>query len=332
MSETRASKEGLTNVRDQTSPHTIVTTTTCYIGAKLGLHLHAVLLLVSLCLLIVIVLDKHVSAEATASESSYSNESRSLQKYSRFSHSSPREHAALTVSSNCDSCHRRNDGSLEPRFPVHKDCIGCHLVQFTASNSSSSENPICTSCHTTDALNALSSLTKKFPGLRSFTADFDHAQHMQGIESARPAGGCATCHVPTRQGAAKTIPARLSAHQTCYQCHSPGKKAGNHSSCGSCHTLGPYSPTSTSARAYRMGFSHRDHDQRERLTCQNCHKLRGRGLPRTRQVSSILPAQHFANPRAQNCLTCHNAKRAFGDMDTHDCKRCHKRPGFRMGN
>ena len=159
----------------------------------------------------------------------------------------------------------------------------------------------------------------------------DHAQHLKGIESARPGKGCAACHSPANRGVAETIPARLNAHQVCYDCHSPGKQASKTSSCGSCHKLAPYSPTSTAARAYRVGFSHADHGPREHLTCDRCHSLRGGGLPQAKQVSSILPAQHYVNPRAQSCATCHNGRRSFGDKGPNfdDCKRCHK--GLKFG-
>src|SRR5262249_10856593 len=117
--------------------------------------------------------------------------------YSRFSHSSPREHADLMDRKNCGSCHRRNGTSPTPAFPVHKDCTQCHLVQFTSANRGADVNPICTICHTKEALNASNSATKGFPGLRSFRAEYDHAQHLQGKDSAKPAAGCPACHTPT---------------------------------------------------------------------------------------------------------------------------------------
>src|SRR5437588_8662377 len=95
--------------------------------------------------------------------------------YSKFSHSSPKEHADLMGRDNCGSCHRRRDSSPGPKFPLHKDCIGCHLIQFTAANSSSSVNPICTVCHKPEELNSSSAPLKNFPRLGSFTAEFDHA-------------------------------------------------------------------------------------------------------------------------------------------------------------
>jgi c(7)-type cytochrome triheme protein len=249
--------------------------------------------------------------------------------YSKFSHKSPVAHDFVKPEK-CGSCHRRKDGSLTPRFPVHKDCTGCHLVQFT--NPAASDNPICTICHTREGLNSANAPTKSFPRLRTFTADFDHAQHLRGTESARPAEGCAACHTRALRGVAETIPARLGAHQTCYECHSPGKSANNLSSCGSCHKDGGYSPTSIAARSYRVGFSHADHGPRERLTCESCHNVLGRGLPRAKQVSSIAPALHRSTARARSCMTCHNGQRAFGDTrpDFNDCKRCHKGLTFKI--
>src|SRR5438876_5354074 len=145
--------------------------------------------------------------------------------YSNFLHSSPREHAELMGRGNCSSCHRRSDTSTTLRFPLHKDCTGCHLVQFTASDSSSSVNPICTVCHKPEGLNSPNAPLKNFPRLMSFAAEFDHAQHLKGIESARPGNGCGACRRAANRGVAETIPARLNAHQICYDCHSPGKSA-----------------------------------------------------------------------------------------------------------
>jgi hypothetical protein len=243
--------------------------------------------------------------------------------YSKFSHSSPAEHAALTGRDRCGSCHRSNN-SFEPSFPKHRDCTGCHLVQFTAS-SSGGTNPICMICHNTEVLTSSNSALKKFPPLRSFNALFDHAQHVQGIEAARSPRGCVSCH--SSRGVTQTIPSRLDAHRICYECHAPGKPASNFSSCGSCHGTGRYTATATNSRAYRLSFSHANHG---RISCQSCHMVKGRGLPQTKQVSSISPLEHLVNTGVRSCKTCHNGQRAFGDTSTHDCKRCHKRDGFRM--
>src|SRR6266851_4452684 len=169
--------------------------------------------------------------------------------YSRFFHTSPKEHKDLAWDSNgrpqCASCHRRSDSSPAPRFPVHKDCTGCHLVQFTAVTSG--DNPICAICHTKEGIDLPKPPVRNFSALRSFNAEFDHAQHLQGIESARPPKGCAECHTSAPGGIVETIPARLDAHAGCYKCHSPGGQASNSSSCGSCHKSVPYLPTPTAA-------------------------------------------------------------------------------------
>jgi c(7)-type cytochrome triheme protein len=80
-----------------------------------------------------------------------------------------------------------------------------------------------------------------------------------------------------------------------------------------------------------MSFSHATHGPAQRLSCESCHTVMGRGLAQGRQVNSILAAQHFASARAQSCMTCHNGKRAFGDTDFNDCRKCHKAAGFRLG-
>jgi len=232
----------------------------------------------------------------------------------KFSHTIP-EHAPLTINK-CASCHRPNS-SLEPSLPKHQDCFGCHVLKFTGAPTSD-VNLFCTICHTPTDLNSPNPERKGFSTLRTFNAKFDHAQHLP-----EP---CTDCHRPTR-GAPETLPAHVEAHGICYRCHVAGGSASNSSACSSCHDPGPYSPTSTNARAFRLSFSHPNHRS---VSCQTCHTVRGPRLPQGKQVSSTLSIEHLADSRQSNCKTCHNDQRAFGDTDTHKCKRCHKREGFRM--
>jgi c(7)-type cytochrome triheme protein len=250
--------------------------------------------------------------------------------YSKFSHSSPTEHANLMGRNNCGSCHRRNGVAAEPALPLHRDCTGCHLVQFTSANSGSPVNPICTICHQAEGLISPQAPRKRLSRLMSFGADFDHAQHLQ-IESAKPPKGCAACHVPMNRGVAESIPTGLNAHRICYECHSPGRPASDYSSCGSCHGVRRYAPTSTVARSYRSGFSHADHTARVHLNCERCHEVRPRGFPQRRQVTSIALVQHL--PNARGCVSCHNGQRAFGehhDGNFENCRRCHA--GIKFGS
>jgi Cytochrome c7 and related cytochrome c len=247
------------------------------------------------------------------------------QDYSKFSHSTPGAHAALTGRWSCSICHDRRGNSVEPTFPQHKDCISCHQTQFTTPDS-----PLCTICHQAGALNQQNPPLKKFPGLIGFDTEFDHAQHNAG--DARPQSGCAACHAAARGGVARTIPAGLSAHQTCYQCHTPGRQSRGHdiSACGACHNHGRYARTPATGRSFGIGFSHADHGPRQNLNCEQCHTVGARGLAQGRQVTSTTPAQHFPQTRAQSCATCHNGQRSFGEVNFNDCKRCHTGQTFRL--
>jgi c(7)-type cytochrome triheme protein len=220
--------------------------------------------------------------------------------YSQFKHDN-KNHARLP----CLLCHRRENNSAQPTLPgkaSHAPCTGCHAQQFANPASE-----ICTICHT----DPQSGKVKSFPPLQSFNVRFDHGTHA--------ATACATCHRRNRGGVGLSIPARLNAHVTCFSCHTPGAKSNGRdiSSCSTCHQLGSFVRTSDRAAAYRVGFSHLNHDASEKLACAACHSVRQR-------VSSPLPLNHHAPARALSCATCHNGERAFGGDDFSVCKRCHK--------
>lgn len=235
----------------------------------------------------------------------------------RFSHSTPR-HASLA----CASCHERPDNSPAPRWPGHKACTDCHVQQFVTQGGG-----LCLNCHVNVEGN--NPPLKAFPGLSGFKMLFDHAKHATG--GGRPAEGCASCHRPMRRGVALSIPAGASAHNNCYSCHTPQSRgpAGDISSCATCHAQGGYRRTPTNAKAYTVSFSHAAHGARQGLRCDDCHQVRA-GVGQGRQVTATLPTQHFGSGRAQNCMTCHNNRRAFGGDDFADCKRCHKGQTFRF--
>lgn len=228
--------------------------------------------------------------------------------YSQFKHATS-DHARLP----CLLCHRRENNSARPTLPgkaSHAPCTGCHAQEFANTASE-----ICSICHT----DAQSGKVKSFPPLKSFDVRFDHAKH------AAAGATCSTCHRRNRSGAGLTIPARLNAHVTCFGCHTPGAKANGRdiSSCGTCHQLGRFSRISERAAAYRVGFSHADHDVSEKLACGDCHSVRA-GRVRGQQVSSPLPLNHHAPARTSSCATCHNGQRNFGGDDFSACKRCHE--------
>ncbi len=242
--------------------------------------------------------------------------------FSRFSHRS-QTHAGLS----CNACHRRTDNRLVPALSEHRDCTGCHLQQFVSNNI-----PMCAICHTN--LQGANPPVKRFPTIASFNVAFDHAQHNQG--AARPAQGCVACHAPLRRGIAQTIPASFDGatggHTNCYSCHTAGATFNGRdmSSCNVCHKQADaYRRTPSTGQSFQVGFSHADHSANANLSCNDCHNLRA-NLPQSRQVSLPVAAQHFANTRAQSCMSCHNGRRAFGDANFNDCKRCHTGNTFQM--
>ncbi|HXD34685.1 MAG TPA: cytochrome c3 family protein [Pyrinomonadaceae bacterium] len=228
--------------------------------------------------------------------------------FSRFKHDNP-QHTRLP----CLLCHRRDSNAARPVMPGgnnHLPCIGCHEKQFADKS-----NAICTVCH----LNAQTGTVKEFPRLMSFDMRFNHSRHLSG------GAACSTCHKPSRGGVALSIPSGFSAHGTCFQCHKPGAKAGDRdiSSCGLCHQPGRYARAPQVAAAFRLGFSHEQHNRDEGLGCNECHRLRS-GLLR-KQVTAPQALNHHASQNSMSCRSCHNGKKAFGGDDFSACKRCHNR-------
>ncbi len=228
--------------------------------------------------------------------------------YSNFQHTNA-THSRLP----CLLCHRRDTNAARISFPGksgHLPCAGCHALQFSDNTS-----PICTICHTGNGIGL-----KRFPGLKDFTARFDHGRH-QGVN-------CAVCHKSASRGVAFSIPSGAAAHETCFRCHTsttPSKL----SSCDTCHVPGRPSWTSEWARAYKISFSHSKHVSGANLSCVKCHAIKA-GASRGQQVSKPLVAMHFAPANSLSCGGCHNGTKAFGANDFSNCKRCHQGKTFKF--
>ncbi len=221
----------------------------------------------------------------------------------------------------CASCHERQGRSLDMNYAGHESCVGCHISQFTSSGPTTSDEPsMCAICH--KELKAVPPTMNDFPHQfrEGFNMKFDHADHDSG--GGRPPQGCASCH--DSAGAGKTIPAGFRAHNNCYTCHTAESKIG---SCSTCHQLAPYNRTSPGRTAFRGSFSHGDHAG---VGCSDCHSVRP-GASQGRQVSNIAVSQHCGG--SNNCATCHNGARSFGDgnfADITSCARCHTGLSFDM--
>jgi c(7)-type cytochrome triheme protein len=224
--------------------------------------------------------------------------------YSHFSHSN-QAHIRLP----CLICHTRNDNSPRIAFPGktgHLPCASCHTVQFSSNTS-----PMCTICHTDTGM-------KRFPGLRSFGAKFDHSGHTKV--------NCVVCHKSGSRGVARSIPSGPSAHVTCFQCHS-AQSSNAMASCNACHLPGQLVRTPEWAASFRKGFSHAKH--LDNMNCAACHAVT-RNAARGKQMSSPLASMHFAPERSQSCGGCHSGKGAFGPDDFTNCKRCHNTGTFKF--
>jgi c(7)-type cytochrome triheme protein len=227
--------------------------------------------------------------------------------YSRFQHGNA-YHSRLP----CLLCHTRNDNSARMSFPGrngHLPCAGCHSLQFQDNTS-----PICTICHTATGM-------KRFPGLKSFGARFNHGRHQRV--------NCAVCHKQTGgRGAALTIPSGGNAHTTCFSCHSASQPS-TMSSCNVCHQPGRLVRTSQSARSFNVGFTHSRHMRGTRFSCNSCHTIQA-GAARGRQVTAPAASMHFARAGSLSCGGCHNGQKAFGPDEPANCKRCHTGRTFKF--
>jgi len=235
-----------------------------------------------------------------------STEQNNETDYSKFRHQNE-AHGRLP----CLICHRRDDNSPRVGFPGkngHAPCAGCHAVEFSGNTS-----PMCTICHTETGM-------KRFPGLKTFGASFDHSRHTRV--------SCAVCHKQTGRGVARSIPSGSNAHVTCFQCHS-ANASGTMASCSVCHSSGRLVRTPEWAPSFRKGFSHARHQTKSNANCAVCHTASG-SRARGRQITSPVPSMHFAPERGLSCGGCHNGKRAFGAEDFANCKRCHGTKSFKF--
>ncbi len=254
--------------------------------------------------------DTTLPVEPTRPEANQMEIATMAADYSSFTHSNP-----MHVRLPCLLCHTRDDNSPMPKLSGHLPCSGCHVQQFADKN-----NQICSICHT----NISTGTMKPFPPLRGFNAMFDHRKHLQQTN-------CATCHRPSQNGVAFSIPSGSTAHNTCFQCHAPDTQVNgkNIGSCSVCHQPGEPPKTSEWAKAFTYNFSHVEHKGRGNLNCTSCHTVQA-GASRGNQVTGPVTAMHFAPARSQSCGGCHNSKRAFGIENFTNCKRCHEGKNFKF--
>jgi hypothetical protein len=246
----------------------------------------------------------------------------------------------------CESCHERpsdreiasnivpttdRNKQLSLKFPGHKACVECHVVQFTTKPQQT-----CVICHNTQQGLIARPPQRDFPQRYDFNAFFDAKQHGLHVTYKLSDGKqmeCAFCHKPTQ----KTLAVTIGSHPECYVCHTPGsfdEKAKVKSNCVICHTqrLVDTQPeifdAKLSSRAYGAKFSHDEHFKKYKVDCRDCHSIDG-GY---NQISPSSPRVKEHNTSAQTggrgCFSCHDGKQHYGRTvfsgdDAPSCKKCH---------
>jgi hypothetical protein len=278
--------------------------------------------------------------------------------YEKFTHKSHLGQVKVPATNHarelkCDSCHERTeikDGiitnternkQLSLKFPSHKACIECHVVQFTGRPQQT-----CTICHDTSEGLIARPPQRDFPQRYDYNAFFDARQHELHVTYNLPNSGkkldCNFCHKQDSRPAILTIP----SHSECYVCHSPKSgepKASQKWDCKNCHTetvtsVQPYSAKYVS-RAYGARFTHKAHVELMGGRCDMCHTISG-GYNQPRPTS-IRVKEHLtpAERGGRGCFSCHDGGRHYGytifsgepgNEGGGSCMRCHKRNDFKV--
>ncbi len=254
----------------------------------------------------------------------------------------------------CIACHMAEFTQTQAAPTGAKDDQGGPAVQWSG---------MCFVCHQRvgldkEGVNAMD----VFPARLSHNIIFTAEQHREHIGYVYPsdladpklagrkmdAQACRDCHtvLPRPQPGVS-----FAGHATCYACHRtsesrppdggakhdapsdapPGTLASG--TCNTCHAatteseaLRPLEAKMQGVRSYSFKFTHYSHQQDK---CTDCHNLNG---TYANQVGTPRAKQHLAGnrtPVGQGCFSCHNGKRAFGDLDANGqatqahCLKCH---------
>jgi hypothetical protein len=248
----------------------------------------------------------------------------------------------------CESCHERpsdreiannivpttdRNKQLSLKFPGHKACIECHVVQFTTKPQQT-----CVICHNTQQGLIARPPQRDFPQRYDFNAFFDAKQHGLHVTYKLSDGKkmeCAFCHKATQ----KTLAVTIGSHPECYVCHTPGsfdEKAKVKSNCVICHTqrlvdiqAEPFD-AKLASRAYGAKFSHVEHVKY--MDCRECHSIDGGYNQNSPSSPRVKEHNTSAQTGGRGCFSCHDGKqrygrRVFSGDDAQSCAKCHNLKG-----
>src|SRR5215510_6959733 len=269
--------------------------------------------------------------------------------YNRFTHQT---HLGLIKVPNtnfardlkCESCHdrptqREIENNIIPttdrnkqlilKFPGHKACVECHVIQFT-----SKPQQTCVICHNTQQGLIARPPQRDFPMRYDFNAFFDAKQHGLHVTYKLSDGKkmeCAFCHKQTQ----KTLAVTIGSHPECYVCHTPSSfddKAKMKSNCVICHTqrlvdiqAEPFD-AKLASRAYGAKFSHVEHVKY--MDCRECHSIEGGYNQNSPSSPRVKEHNTTAQTGGRGCFSCHDGKQRYGRAvfsgdDAQSCKKCH---------
>ena len=278
--------------------------------------------------------------------------------YERFTHQSHTGQVRVPNTSQlrelkCDSCHERTETAkaivpttdrnqqLRLKFPGHKACVECHVVQFTARPQLT-----CTICHETKQGLTARPPQRDFPQRYDFNALFDAKQHELHAGYQYTNGrklDCAACHQQTGRPSSLTI----ASHPECYACHAPTSgdaKAAPKSGCIVCHTtmttagVQPFSAKLVS-RAYGALFTHKTHVDYVRGDCYACHTINGGYNQQTPTALRIKQHLSPSERSGRGCFSCHDGgvhygRTVFSGEPGSDgggsCNKCHNRNDYKV--
>lgn len=265
------------------------------------------------------------AAPAQASQAARQNSGApSVKDYNKFTHKSHSGSVRVpgtqqTRELKCDYCHDRSappaalvasperNKKILLDFPVHRTCIECHVVQFTAKPPET-----CSVCHQADAGLTARPPQREFPERYDFNVYFDAKQHETHDTYTFTDGSkldCAFCHAPTQRQVGREI----GAHGQCFVCHAPAsndQKAQQKSDCSVCHTqmVDKAPKRNLLSIAYGARFSHQTHVGYVSGDCKKCHSVTGGYNQPSAKPGTIRVRQHLSERErgGRGCFSCHD--------------------------
>jgi hypothetical protein len=227
------------------------------------------------------------------------------------------DHTRNQHKATCDTCHLREGNETVTTFPGHQACIGCHIADFTVTQSD-----LCWTCHKLP-LNSNAD-TRPFPQLSQFgLRSFSHRDHLNPAKLSKESKvpTCEFCH----KFDSSENKAGFPSHPQCYACHAhePEAKKG---ACDTCHAAPDVSlkyATETGRATTEYRFYHGNHFKVASIqrVCSKCHTTNPAAAPNEVDVLQFEPIPdkiaHNSSCWQSGCHVSKNEQR---------CSKCHVKP------